>query len=326
MDQTILFPLTGKIYRIYIVSQPMKQKQSNHWTHSLTLLTLVTIACTNPLTIKSANANIPEELEQETESIEIYVPEPERGTPTPIPGNNNYCPTSLESSIKGIIGNQGNKWGILVESLDGQTTLYSHNADKYFIPASNVKILTTAAILQRLDPQTSIRSKSLRDWVTVVNQRSVNNYAEMLFRYIGGSQAAKAALTKLGVNPNAYRMADGSGLSRQNVATPRALVETLRAIHFAPASQVFHASLPVAGISGTLRNRMRQTPAQGMVYAKTGTLRGVRALSGYMNHPQHGMLVFSIIANNPSQSGTSLVKAVDSIVLQLSRLNPCTNL
>jgi D-alanyl-D-alanine carboxypeptidase/D-alanyl-D-alanine-endopeptidase (penicillin-binding protein 4) len=68
---------------------------------------------------------------------------------------------------------------------------------------------------------------------------------------------------------------------------------------------------------------MRQTPAQGIVSAKTGTLRGVRALSGYINHPTYGVLVFSMLVNDSSKSGTTLVKQIDQVVLQLSMMNQC---
>ncbi len=60
-----------------------------------------------------------------------------------------------------------------------------------------------------------------------------------------------------------------------------------------------------------------------MVHAKTGTLRGVRALSGYMDHPEYGVLVFSILVNQPNQPGSSLVRAIDEIVLRLNMINSC---
>ena len=300
-------PLTLKLKRM---------KQISHWLNPLAILTVAAIAWADPAPAREPNPRIISNLNQDVESIEIYVPPPERG-------RNGFCSYFLKPAIDAIVGSQKQKWGILVESLDDRAVIYSHNADKYFIPASNIKLLTTAAALQKLDPGTPIRSKSLRDWVRVTNLRSNNGYADTLLRYIGGSQAVKQALMPLGVNPNSYRMADGSGLSRQNTATPRALVETLRAMHSAPGREVFHASLPVAGVSGTLRNRLRRTPAQGMVYAKTGTLRGVRALSGYMNHPDYGTLVFSIMVNQPNQSGRTLVKGIDEIVLRLSMLIPC---
>ncbi|HAC65752.1 MAG TPA: peptidase S13, partial [Cyanothece sp. UBA12306] len=141
--------------------------------------------------------------------------------------------------------------------------------------------------------------------------------------HIGGPQAAKSALARIGVDPKGFRLADGSGLSRRNAATPKSLVTTLRVMYYAPGKDMFYASLPVAGRSGTLRNRMKNTPAQGTVLAKTGTLRGVRALSGYIKHPNFGMVLFSILANNPHQSGSSLVRSIDKIVLQISTIKPC---
>jgi D-alanyl-D-alanine carboxypeptidase/D-alanyl-D-alanine-endopeptidase (penicillin-binding protein 4) len=302
-------------------------KLNRYWRNSLAMLTVASLTWATPIIANEITPRTTSAFSGGNGSIEIYVPSPENEDENNTIYDNgvtgNTCPTALDSVINRIIGNQPGRWGILVESLTDRNLIYSHNADKYFIPASNVKIFTTAATLQRLNPETSIRSKSVRDWITVTNLRSNNNYAETLFRYIGGAPAAKAALSQLGIDPKSYRLADGSGLSRRNVATPRALVETLRAMYFAPGNDLFHASLPIAGMSGTLRNRMRQTPAQGRVHAKTGTLQGVRALSGYLDHPQYGTLVFSIIANNPSQSGTALVRAIDSIVLQLSRLTPC---
>ncbi|MBC6417915.1 MAG: D-alanyl-D-alanine carboxypeptidase/D-alanyl-D-alanine-endopeptidase, partial [Prochloron sp. SP5CPC1] len=250
-------------------------------------------------------------------SIEIDVPPPETN-------NDNLCPEFLEPEIKAIANRVGGKWGIMIQSLDDRTTLYEHHPDRPLIPASNVKILTAAAALQRLDPLTTIRSTSLREWVRVTLLRSNNNYANVLLRYFGGATAAKQALTKLGVNPGGYRLVDGSGLSRQNNATPRVIIQTLDAMHFARGREIFLASLPVAGVSGTLRNRLKATPVQGTVAAKTGTLRGVRALSGYMDHPTYGILIFSIMVNHqPNKPGYALVKGIDDIVLTMNNLAPC---
>jgi D-alanyl-D-alanine carboxypeptidase/D-alanyl-D-alanine-endopeptidase (penicillin-binding protein 4) len=253
---------------------------------------------------------------QGQQSIEIHVPKPELRT-------SGTCATLIEPAIASIIGSYHANWGILVEKLDDGTTLYSHNADKFFIPASNIKLFTTAAALQTLNPQSKIQSKSIQDWIKVTNVRSDNYYADILLSYIGGAAAAKSTLTQMGVNPNSFHQADGSGLSRRNVATPRSLIMILRAMYYTPDKDVFYSSLPIAGISGTLKNRMKETPAQGKVHAKTGTLRGVRALSGYINHPDFGEIVFSILANNTRVSGYSLVRAIDRMVLQLSITQPC---
>ncbi|MEM8831352.1 MAG: D-alanyl-D-alanine carboxypeptidase/D-alanyl-D-alanine-endopeptidase [Cyanobacteria bacterium P01_G01_bin.19] len=236
------------------------------------------------------------------------------------------CSSQIEPSINKIIQrpelNKG-KWAILVQSLDG-TNIYSLNPDSYMVPASNVKLLVTAAALQKLDLNGQIRSTSITDWIKVTNLKSDNAYASVLLSYLGGSQSVQQELTDLGIDAKGYRLRDGSGLSRNNLATPRTLVSTLRAMYHARGNDVFLASLPVAGISGTLRNRLRHTLAEGSVRAKTGTLKGVKALSGYINHPEYGVLVFSIITNQPtSQSNNSVVKGIDGIVLQLSTLINC---
>ena len=236
------------------------------------------------------------------------------------------CSDRIEPSINEIIQRpefSNGKWAILVQSLSG-TNIYSLNPDSYMVPASNVKLLVTAAALQKLDLNGKIRSTSISDWIKVTNLRSDNAYASVLLRYLGGSQSVQQALTNLGVDAKGYRLRDGSGLSRNNLATPRTLVSTLRAMYHARGNDVFFASLPVAGISGTLKNRLRHTTAEGTVRAKTGTLRGVKALSGYIDHPEYGVVVFSIITNQPtSQSSYSIVKAIDEIVLQLSTLTDC---
>ncbi len=304
-------------------------KQTSYLPRSFLLLSIASLSITQPAL---ANQVIPIEIQNqptsERKSVEIYVPLPERETfplpqrePFPLP--NRVCSPTPEAAIQKIIGSYSTNWGILVESLQDGLPLYSHNADRYFIPASNVKLFTTAAALQRLNPEAPIRSTTVKNWITSMNLRSDNNYAQTLFDYIGGAGAAKTALTQLGLDPQGYRLADGSGLSRANVATPRSLVSMLRAMYFSPNGQVFENSLPIAGISGTLRNRMRLSPAEGKVHAKTGTLTGVRALSGYLEHPQSGVLVFSILVNRSNINGSQLVKDIDNIMVELSSWQPC---
>ena len=253
------------------------------------------------------------------DSIKIDVPAPKSDT-------SGICSNYIEPVISNIIERPGlnnGKWAILVQSLEG-TNIYSLSPDSYMIPASNMKILVTAAALQKLNPDGLIRSTSIGDWIKVTNLRSDNAYANVLLRFLGGSQSVQQALSGLGVDANGYRMRDGSGLSRNNLATPRTLVATLRAMHQAQGNEVFLASLPVAGISGTLKNRLRQTRAEGTVRAKTGTLKGVRALSGYIDNPEYGTLAFSIITNQPTtQPSAPVVEAIDEIVLRLSDMVEC---
>jgi D-alanyl-D-alanine carboxypeptidase/D-alanyl-D-alanine-endopeptidase (penicillin-binding protein 4) len=124
---------------------------------------------------------------QEEGPIEIYVPPPENN-------RSGSCAALIQPAIDNIINPYQKHWGVLVEKLEDGTLLYSNNADKHFIPASNNKIFTTAAALQLLSPSSKIGSKSLQSWVNVTNVRSNNYYADTLLRHIGGQQASPKML------------------------------------------------------------------------------------------------------------------------------------
>lgn len=289
---------------------------------TLPLLKMAALTLSVPLfclsNLKGIRADTLSRLEKFT-PIEILVPPP-RQNPSKV------CSPYVDKIVNNILARphlKGSKWGILIQTIEGNT-VYSRSPDSYMIPASNIKLLVTAAALQKLNPLGKIRSSSIRDWIITTNLRSNNNYANVLLRYLGGYSSVRTALSSIGVDPKGYRLKDGSGLSRNNLATPRTLVTTLRAMHDAKGKDIFLASLPIAGESGTLRNRLRFTSAKGTVRAKTGTLRGVRALSGYVETDNYGTLAFSAIANQPTnRSDQDLVKALDEIVSRLSSLEAC---
>ena len=289
----------------------------SYFSRSRSLLLAACLSLTTS-TFLPANADTAVGFNNDLNSIELPL--------LPEENNPGICSNQISEEIDKIINrpelSQG-KWAILVQSLGG-TNVYSLNPDSYMVPASNMKLLVTAAALQKLNLDSQIRSTSIGDWIKVTNLRSDNAYANVLLSYLGGSQSVQQALTGLGVDTNGYRLQDGSGLSRNNLATPRTLVSTLKAMYHGPGHDVFLASLPVAGISGTLKNRLHQTTARGTVRAKTGTLRGVKALSGYLDRPNRGTLVFSIITNQPiDRSSADVVEGIDDIVLQLSQLSNC---
>jgi D-alanyl-D-alanine carboxypeptidase/D-alanyl-D-alanine-endopeptidase (penicillin-binding protein 4) len=282
-------------------------------------LSAACITLASSVYLPSASANTAISYDDGFDSIEIPLSPSENDSGT---CSSKKVTTAINKIIDRPELNQG-KWAILVQSLGG-TNIYSLNPDSYMVPASNMKLLVTAAALQEFNPDNQINSTSIGDWIKVTNLNSDNTHANTLLSYLGGSQSVQQALTGLGVDTNGYRLRDGSGLSHNNLATPRTLVSTLRAMYHGRGHEVFLASLPVAGISGTLKNRLQQTTAQGTVRAKTGTLRGVRALSGYLDHPQYGTLVFSIITNQPiNQPSDPVVQGVDDIVLELSKLTSC---
>ncbi|MDZ8262275.1 D-alanyl-D-alanine carboxypeptidase/D-alanyl-D-alanine-endopeptidase [Nostoc sp. ChiQUE01b] len=182
-----------------------------------------------------------------------------------------------------------------------------------------------------------VESPPLAELLAETNLNSNNLYAEALLRALAvkkirlknqtsanvGLEVVKASLTKLGVDPTNYILVDGSGLSRRNLVTPEAFVQTLRGMAKTPTAYIYRASLPVAGKSGTLKGRFQDTPAEGIVQAKTGTLTGVVSLSGYMNAPKYEPLVFSIIVNQSDQSATVIRQAIDEVVVLLTQLQHC---
>lgn len=235
----------------------------------------------------------------------------------------NNLPTAIEQIIKRPQFATA-RWGIEVEAVSPATKLYSHDAGSLLVPASNVKLLTTAAALQMLyyTPQ---QEPAVKTRFGIINRDSDNDYAEALLDEIGGTESVKAALLPLGIDPRTYRQTDGSGLSRSNLAEPSMIVQLLRAMQTARGSDIFYNSLSVAGVNGTLAYRFVNTPLQGKIHGKTGTLNGVRALSGYLEHPDYDKLLFSILVNQPNQGdgGESLKAAIDQVVLQLGRLKDC---
>jgi len=76
-------------------------------------------------------------------------------------------------------------------------------------------------------------------------------------------------------------------------------------------------------VNGTLQHRFRDTPIQGRVHAKTGTLQEVKALSGYLENTNYGTIAFSIVVNQPGQSDQIMTQAIDQIVLQTAQVTRC---
>jgi D-alanyl-D-alanine carboxypeptidase/D-alanyl-D-alanine-endopeptidase (penicillin-binding protein 4) len=154
------------------------------------------------------------------------------------------------------------------------------------------------------------QSPPLRDVATVLMKVSQNLYAETLLKSLGsaggalGTTSAGRAVVRevLGgwsVPDDAYVVYDGSGLSRYNYVTPRAVTTILERVFRDPRhKEAFYATLPIAGKDGTIASRMRRSRAEGNAVAKTGSIANVRSLSGYVRTRDGETLVFSIIAND----------------------------
>ncbi len=125
-------------------------------------------------------------------------------------------------------------------------------------------------------------------------------------------------ITHCGLSLPGICLVDGSGLSRNNHITPTAMVRVLTYMTHSPNFDLFYNALPVAGVDGTLRHRMTCGPATCNVHAKTGTLRGVSALSGYLSDVNGEHLVFSIFVNNCCSVAMAR-QLQDEIVSRLAR-------
>ena len=132
-------------------------------------------------------------------------------------------------------------------------------------------------------------------------------------------------LTAWGVPPLSQQLVDGSGLSRRDTVSPETVLAVLQHMHNASGMSPFAAALPVAGIDGTLSERMRGTPAAGNVRAKTGTMSNIRSLAGYVRTRDGETLAFVAMVNNFEGAGAAANQALDAIAVSLaafSRIQP----
>lgn len=172
-------------------------------------------------------------------------------------------------------------------------------------------------------PLYTLVSKPLSEIVTDMNKNSNNFIAEMLLRTLGaevhgapgsrekGALAVASFLQTCGVDPRKLVLTDGSGLSRSNRLSATALVRVLVRMWGDPRlGSTFFASLPVSGVDGTLRARMRGI-ARGQVHAKTGSIDGVRTLAGYVEDTREGPVAFALLVNGASE--VRAVQAIDDV-------------
>ena len=164
-------------------------------------------------------------------------------------------------------------------------------------------------------------SAPLKDILPVLMKPSQNQIAEIVLRTIGlergGIGTADTArkivgqqLLAWGVQPDGFVIRDGSGLSDQDLLTPETIVRVLDRIQRDTAFATFYNSMPIAGVDGTIEKRMKGTPAEGNVRAKTGTLSKARSLSGYVTTADGERLIFSVLANNTTTTPGSKVTGV----------------
>ena len=143
--------------------------------------------------------------------------------------------------------------------------------------------------------------------------REVKNYGSLT----AGLEVLQEFTAQAGITLDEFRFADGSGLSREALVTPHALIKLLEYMARSPRFEAFYDSLPVAGVDGTLADHSNRTRAEGRIHAKTGTVEHTNALSGYMDLPSGKRLAFSILGNSHPLKATQGANTVDRLALTI---------
>lgn len=171
-------------------------------------------------------------------------------------------------------------------------------------------------------------SPPLSEDVMVTNKVSQNLHAELYQRLLGrlegedgsivqGARVVRQFLISAGVDPGDFVFFDGSGMSGEDLITPRAATRLLVYAQKQPWGALYRSTLPVGGVDGTLADRF-QGAMKGRVFAKTGTLGEVNALSGYLTTKSGKTLVFSVLVNNHDPITNAARVAMDKIVTAIA--------
>lgn len=176
-----------------------------------------------------------------------------------------------------------------------------------------------------------LEAPPLIEAVNDVSRDSDNLAAELLLHHIAratggegsddGLEAINQMLEEAGIGRVEVELFDGSGLTPYNRITPSATVKFLTWVAAQPWGDAFRETLPIGGETGSLARRFRGTALQGRIFAKTGTVQGVNALSGYMIAASGETLVFSVIANDRPVDAPSVLALIDRMLIDIAEAN-----
>lgn len=193
--------------------------------------------------------------------------------------------------------------------------------------------ISETTIPDRFSSQSSLTisglpTSPLQDDIRYLLKVSQNLHAELLLRRLGrlhgdgsvkdGILERERLLSAAGITPTEFTLFDGSGMSEHNRVTPRSVVKLLLWAHQQPWGETWRLDLPVAGQDGTLSKRFIGTPLSGRLFAKTGTLYGTHALSGYMMSSSKKLLVISLFINDVPPDASHVTDIMDRAILEVS--------
>jgi serine-type D-Ala-D-Ala carboxypeptidase/endopeptidase (penicillin-binding protein 4) len=192
--------------------------------------------------------------------------------------------------------------------------------------------ITVAPVLDGRKVLATRVSPAIAEDVTVTNKLSQNLHAELLLRMLGklkgddgsfaqGARVVRQFLVSAGIDDQDVFLYDGSGMSADDRIAPRALTRLLIYASHQSWGQAWRATLPVAGVDGTLSNRFKNSPLKGRLQAKTGTLNETNALSGYLTAASGKTLAVSIMVNGHRPESNAELQAIDRIAEAVAAAN-----
>ncbi|HEX4008092.1 MAG TPA: D-alanyl-D-alanine carboxypeptidase/D-alanyl-D-alanine-endopeptidase [Acidobacteriaceae bacterium] len=213
----------------------------------------------------------------------------------------------------------------------------STDTQDYRAEVDQAVVLRPLTVESIAPPDTGLRvlathvSPELQEDVTVTNKVSQNLHAELYLRLLGrlaandgsiaqGARVVRQFLIGAGVDPEDFVFFDGSGMSSADLITPRAATTLLVYAAHQPWGALYRSTLPIGGVDGTLAERF-DGPLKGRVFAKTGTLGEVNALSGYLIAKSGRTLVFSVLCNDHNPASEAARGALDRIVTAIADAN-----
>jgi serine-type D-Ala-D-Ala carboxypeptidase/endopeptidase (penicillin-binding protein 4) len=224
--------------------------------------------------------------------------------------------------------------------IDGRVRTVNARSGERIDPDSPMGLveLTDVSRAPRLVEIASLQSPTFSLIAAHTLKPSQNQYTEIILRTLGktrlipmgqpsltnqdnegaGLQVVRDFLRKAGVGDSDLVLSDGSGLSRNDMITANATVQLLTFMSKHRYFAQFRDALPIAGVDGTLRTRMKGTPAEGNVRAKTGSLSSVASLSGYVTTAAGEHLVFSMMLNNYPDASALRRDSIDAIAILLA--------
>lgn len=221
--------------------------------------------------------------------------------------------------------------------IDGRVRTVTARSGLSIVPSTAMAPVLASSPTTTLVEIASLQSPAFSVIAGHTLKPSQNQYTELILRTLGrmqppnpnevngakedeelGLEAVRNLLRQAGIRDEEVALNDGSGLSRNDLISANTTVQLLTFMSKHKYFPQFREALPIAGVDGTLRSRMRGTPAEGNLRAKTGSLSSVASLSGYVTTAGGEQLVFSMMLNNYPDAAALRRDSIDAIAILLA--------